>query len=272
MVEIEREDKIISDFLCSVGPWKDNIVIGGGYALIVYKLYLANQKLPNAPVGTRDIDALIPRKISPISQKNIATHLHEAGFVQNFKDYEHPATRVYVKEIDGFEVEIEFLTDSATRKDKNKNVEIAGVVAQPLSYLTLSLQKTMKFKTYSNEIGSVVSPGAWMFHKGLTFTRRKGRSKMLKDLYGIWYVASQLGTFSERAVLELNLLGQQKPKWYGTFQKNLHKWTENAAPIDWFRLETQDPSGNLKKLNFESIVKELIQAEELVASPSEKID
>ncbi len=43
---------------------------------------------------------------------------------------------------DGIEIEIEFLTDTATRNDKNKNVVIAGIVAQPLSYLTLNLQTT----------------------------------------------------------------------------------------------------------------------------------
>ena len=89
-----------------------------------------------------------------------------------------------MKEIDGLAVEIEFLTDSATRNDKTKNVVIGGVVAQPLSYLTLSLQMTSEFQTYSGETGRVVSPGAWMFHKGLTFTRRKSSSKMLKIFMG----------------------------------------------------------------------------------------
>ena len=70
--------------------------------------------------------------------------LNEAGFTHIFKDVDVPATESYVKEIDGVEVEIEFLTDSATRDDKNKNVVIAGIVAQPLSYLTLSLQTTME--------------------------------------------------------------------------------------------------------------------------------
>ena len=41
-----------------------------------------------------------------------------------------------MKEIDGVEVEIEFLTDSATRDDKNKNVVIAGQ-----AYLCLSFQR-----------------------------------------------------------------------------------------------------------------------------------
>jgi hypothetical protein len=115
---------------------------------------------------------LIPRRVPEISKKNIAKYLNEAGFTHVFKDVDIPATERFAKEIDGVEVEIEFLTDSATRDDKNKNVVIAGIVAQPLSYLTLSLQTKMEFRTYAGEAGKVVSPGAWIFHKGLTFTRR----------------------------------------------------------------------------------------------------
>ena len=257
-MELKKEDKVISEFLKSIGPWRNYIVIGGGYALFIYKLYLTDQKLENSPVGTRDIDTLISRRVPEVSKKDIAKHLYEAGFTHVFKDLDIPATEAYLKEIDGLEVEIEFLTDSATRNDKNKNVVIAGVVAQPLSYLSLSLQTTMKFQTYSNETGRVVSPGAWMFHKGLTFTKRKSPSKILKDLYGIWYVATQLGDFSEQAIAEFNILITQQPKWFETLKKNLHNWMENASPAKWSNLETQDPSGKLKKLNFERIIKKLL--------------
>jgi hypothetical protein len=251
----EKEDKIISNFLHSLGPWGNYIVIGGGYALIIYKLYLADKKIVNFPVGTRDIDSLLPRRIPAISYKDIAKHLHEDGFRHVFKDLDKPATEAYVKNINGIEVEIEFLTDSAVRNDKNKNVIIAGVVAQPLSYLTLSLQVTRGFRTFSNEIGRVVSPGAWIFHKGLTFPRRKSLSKTLKDLYGIWYVVSQLGSFSDEAIEELNMLGRQYPKWFNTFQKNLNFWMEEASPLNWLNLESQDPSGTLRKLVFEQSIK-----------------
>lgn len=142
-MDFKKEDKVISEFLHSLGHWRDHIVIGGGYALIIYKLYLSDKKLKNQPVGTRDIDSLIQRRVPEISKKNIFKHLLEAGFTQIFKDYEHPATKAYVKQIAGNEIEIEFLTDTASREDKNKNVLIAGVVAQPLSYLTLSLQTTL---------------------------------------------------------------------------------------------------------------------------------
>lgn len=91
------------------------------------------------------------------SPKSFESLIIEAGFTHVFKDVDVPATESYVKEIDGIEIEIEFLTDSATRDDKNKNVVIAGIVAQPLSYLTLSLQTPMEFQTHSREKGKVVS-------------------------------------------------------------------------------------------------------------------
>jgi hypothetical protein len=62
-MKLSPEDKIISEFLNSIGPWREFIVIGGGFALFVYKLYLVDPKLENTPVGTRDIDSLIPRKV-----------------------------------------------------------------------------------------------------------------------------------------------------------------------------------------------------------------
>jgi hypothetical protein len=207
-----QEEKIISEFLESIGPWQDFVVIGDGFALFIYKIYLSDPKLKNLPVGTRDIDSLIPRKIPEVSKKNIQNYLREAGFKHVFKDLDDPATEAYVKDISGAEVEIEFLTDDSARNNKDKNVLIAVVVAQPLSYLTLSLQTTAKFQTYSNIPGNVVTPGAWIFHKGLTFTKRKSALKILKDLYGIWYVASQLGAFSGHALDEFKALAKQHPK------------------------------------------------------------
>lgn len=253
-----QDDKIISEFLESIGPWREFVVIGGGFALFIYKLYLSDPKLKNFPVGTRDIDSLIPRKIPEVSKKNIHSYLREAGFNHVFKDLDDPATEVYVKDIAGAEVEIEFLTDDSVRNNKDKNIVIAGVVAQPLSYLTLSLQTTLKFQTYSKVTGNVVTPGAWIFHKGLTFTKRKSSLKALKDVYGIWYVASQLGDFSNHAQDEFKALAKQHPKWFKTFQKNLQNWLNNASPSDWSKLESQDPSGKLHKLNFETLMKNIL--------------
>jgi hypothetical protein len=150
-MEFEKEDTVITEFLKSIGPWHRHVVIGGGYALIIYKLYLADKTLKNPPVGTRDIDSLIPRKVKEISEKDIAKHLQEAGFIHVFKNIDAPPTEAYVKEIGGLGVEIEFLTDNCARNDKNQNVRISGVFAQPLSYLEMSSETTKEFQTYSHE-------------------------------------------------------------------------------------------------------------------------
>lgn len=81
---------------------------------------------------------------------------------------------------------------------------------------------------------------------------------MLKDLYGIWYVATQLGDFSEQALDEFAFLSKQNPKWLQTFRKQLSNWMNQASPAEWSKLESQDPSGKLKKLSFERIIKRLL--------------
>ncbi|MBA2728005.1 MAG: hypothetical protein H0U49_07520 [Parachlamydiaceae bacterium] len=52
MADSRQEDLVIHEFLKSIGPWSDYIVIGGGYALIIYKLYLAivAESHPQVPV------------------------------------------------------------------------------------------------------------------------------------------------------------------------------------------------------------------------------
>jgi hypothetical protein len=169
-----------------------------------------------------------------------------------------PPTEGYVREINGIEVEVEFLTDRDTRGDKDRNVLISGVVAQPLRYLTLSLKNSIQFKIESGEIGLVVSPGAWILHKGLTFPLRKSKAKVAKDLYGIWYVATQLGKISEDAITALILHGKIYPKWLNRFRKNLRSWKEGASPEDWGTLEEQDPFGELRRLPFKSLIERLV--------------
>lgn len=81
---------------------------------------------------------------------------------------------------------------------------------------------------------------------------------MLKDLYGIWYVITQFGDFSDQALTEFNFLAQQHLTWFQTCQKQLSNWMNQASPADWSKLETQDPSGKLKKLGFERSIKMLL--------------
>ena len=47
---LEKEDKMISNFLNSIGPWKKPVIIAGGFVSIIYKLYLSDNKTGPLPV------------------------------------------------------------------------------------------------------------------------------------------------------------------------------------------------------------------------------
>jgi len=261
-MDFKKEDRIISDFLNSIGPWKEHVVLGGGYALIVYKMYLVDQMTGHPPIGTRDLDSLISRKIPEISNKNLHKYLLESGFEQYFKDLKIPAAESYMKKIEGSEIEVEFLTDDATRHNKGKNVKISGIVAQPLSYLEKSLSHSTEFKTFGGDTGRVVAPAAWVFHKGLTFPKRANKLKQFKDLYGIWYAMTQLEELSKSTFIEVKSFSKTLSKWHRTFATNLESWVEEAAPTDWSQLEAQDPYGALSAPGFRHLIKSLTTVQE----------
>ncbi|NDD59127.1 MAG: hypothetical protein EBZ47_07765 [Chlamydiae bacterium] len=67
-----------------------------------------------------------------------------------------------------------------------------------------------------------------------------------------------MGDLSDQTLVEFTFLSQQHPKWLQTLQKQLSNWMNQASPADWSKLEAQDPSGKLKKLGFERIVRKLL--------------
>lgn len=246
----EKEDAIINEVLQSFGEWADTIVIGGGYALIIYRLYF-NNKNAILPIATRDIDSLLPRKISRPHSITLSDMLFKSGYQKEYKDLEKPPTEAYRKLIGGEDIEIEFLTDRQTRGDKDKNLSISGVVAQPLSYIEMSYENILRFTTNTGLQGNVVDPAAWIFHKLLTFVRRKNQnSKFYKDLYGVWYVTTQLGAFSKEAIERFDHLCGSQDSWFKTAKSNITKWLTSTSLDDWSRLEAQDPTGTLKKAAF----------------------
>jgi len=252
--KILKEEKIIEEILKSLGPWAEDVVIGGGYALLIYRLCLSNEQIP-MPAATRDVDTLIPRSVGK-GKMELAKILEKAGFEHQFKDDGHPPTESYIKEIQGEEIELEFLTDDRVRKGKGENIRISGVVAQPLSYLEMSLENITHFTTANGLKGNVVSPGAWAFHKALTFPRRKEKSKAKKDLYGIWFVLRRLDVLSESALSELMELMKANPSWAKSMRKNL-KELDDWSPKDWEALEAQDPAGELSKQGLLNLVQGL---------------
>lgn len=243
-----------------LGDFAEHIAIGGGIALLIYRHYLLSQTdstIPE-PVATRDFDMIIPRVLPTITEQ-LSTRLLEADFSHETKSLETPPVEFYVGTIAGMEIEIEFLTDAKTRTRKTENIIVAGVSAQPLSYIEMSLAAPLSFAV-TNEINlQVVAPAPWMFHKALTFPLRRRQEKQAKDLYGIWYAGAQLEGFSQIALQDLSSLTQEHPsKWRQRAKKNLSEWIDNSTNAEWELLEAQDPAKVLTRDRFRVFIEETL--------------
>jgi hypothetical protein len=242
---------ILDDLVKAVGPYNKIIVIGGGYAPLVYRHFLSNEKQLPEPAATLDIDLLIPRKVKVLNDtnSNLGVRLQKSGFKIQRRTLGTPPVESYFKTIVNLEIEVEFLTDRKSR-DQEKVFEIEGVAAQTLSFLEMSLNEAVEFETSSGAPLQVVTPGAWIFHKILTFDRRQNPVKSFKDLYGIWYVGNSLKDISTQSLLDLSRLARHHKARAKVARKSFSAFTVTSTPEKWLILEKQDPEGRLTKTRF----------------------
>lgn len=252
LVQVEELAKILKS-------WNDQLVVGGGVALILYDLVLS--KANSGAVGTTDIDYLIPRKPVKFGDEKISKLLISSGYEPKNKSLDTPAVQSFIKQFDEVEIEVEFLTDNKSRnREAVVAINVAGVNAQALSYIEMSLKEATLMSLPSGVKISVVKPEAWVFHKGLTFTKRTVKGKKYKDLYGIWFVLTQLNDVSFAVQKALPKLMNNNPApWAKTFKENLNSWIDSATPQDWDLLERQDVTGKLSKSGFLATINLAVQ-------------
>ena len=248
----------VEEIVKSLGTWKEHVVIAGGMALIIYDCCMTEKA--KGAVGTTDIDFLINRKPNLGSQTPIAKLLENLGFSVRHKDLNIPSIQSYVKTLGDTELEIEFLTDAKSRNITGAvSIERAGITAQPLSYIEMSLKEHYSIRLPQNTVANIVSPEAWVFHKGLTFVKRTQPVKRYKDLYGIWFVLAHIQSESVPVEQKLKQLqSRYAVGWKKSFEANLVGWINAATPKDWGILEQQDPHGRLSRVSFQSLVNRLI--------------
>lgn len=255
-MQLDNEKLIqqIEELATILKPWNEQLVVGGGVALILYDVVLA--KANSGAVGTTDIDYLIPRRPIKSGDEKISELLIESGYEPKNKSLDTPAVQSFIKQIEEVEIEVEFLTDNKSRHQEDVVViSGAGVNAQSLSYIEMSLKEATPLKLPSGAVINIVKPEAWVFHKGLTFTKRTSTQKKYKDLYGIWFVLTQLGDTSFAVQKDLpKLMKNSHAAWAKKFKENLSEWMSSASPKDWDLLQQQDVGGRLTRTGFERII------------------
>ena len=183
------------------------IVVGGGWVPLIYYHYVLADK-SKEPIRTRDLDLLVDLELPVIGSKTVDQLLLEAGFEPVFKSSDTPPVIRYEGTIAGQEVEIEFLTDQRGAKEDVAIEVQKGLHAEALRFVSIPINNVIEVIIDDFLIGEgsqplrvkVPAPEAFIFHKGLTFVRRKDKQKRAKDLYYVFDILTNCSEFSERII------------------------------------------------------------------------
>ena len=242
---------ILEDYL-------QDIVIAGGWAPLIYYHYLMANKNLN-PLRTKDIDILVPSKLKIIANKTIDELLVKAGLKSIFRSLHTPPVIHYEGKLEGCEVELDFLT---TQKNKAENKVILvqkGLHAQSLPFVSILLENTVWIKIDDYPLDKnkyleimVPTPGAYIFNKGLTFTRRNKKIKRAKDLYYIFDILVNCQELMTGIVEESEKLNKNYPKkWFTRFLTNLKKYFADETSYGIDLIVSQRPETAFLNMNNE---------------------
>jgi len=233
-----------------------DIVIGGGWAPLIYYHYLLGDKTKN-PVRTFDIDLMVKTSVDVKGDKNIDQLLTEAGLTATFKSMDTPPIIHYEGNIEGCDIEIEFLTDQKGSKPDVVIEVQKGLHAEALRYISIATDNTIAvtiddFTDQEMEQPfqvKVPTPQAYIFHKGLVFEKRREELKKAKDLYYIFEVLINCNTIEEKILSGLVELKENYPAWFDKFLKNISANFADSSSDGVLMVADQRPAHMLTELN-----------------------
>lgn len=253
----EKNRSEILNVLQLLNDYLENIIIGGGWAPILYFNY---HKRDNEKFNlfTKDYDFLVPQKIEIKGNKSVHEILTEAGLSEKLLGHSKPPIVHYEGNILDNTVEIEFLTDKSYDRDKDAITVQDGLVAETLEYLKICIDNTMNLSIARGEISDenknlkvmIPKPAAFVFNKGLVFIRRKDLQKRAKDLYYIFNFISYDDSLFDEIINGIKLFSNIYSKnWFETFRNNLIKYfiSEPKEGIDM--VLQQRPAGDFSDLD-----------------------
>ena len=246
-------------FLKAIWPLRaylTDIVIGGGWAPLIYYHYLLGDKTKN-PVRTFDIDLMVKTNVAVKGDKNIDELLTGAGLTAKFKSMDTPPIVHYEGNIEGCDIVIEFLTDQEGSKPDVVIEVQKGLHAEALRYISIATDNTMAiniddFTDKEMEQAfkvKVPTPQAYIFHKGLVFEKRKEEPKKAKDLYYIFEVLTNCNTIEEKIIAGLAELKGNYSAWFNRFRKNLSFNFADSSSDGVLMVTGQRPAHMLPEIN-----------------------
>ena len=164
------------------GLWEEELEIVGSWCFILYQRYL---DVPYYPLGTRDLDILIPLPYKG-KELDISKLLKELGFNENF----NPDGSMFFT---GYSLKIEFLAPKKGKeKDKPQYVKSLGITPQLLRLMNILLEESTILKIGRGMNVRVPAPAAFLLHKLLVALRRNAPGKTEKDIKQSIYVGKYI--------------------------------------------------------------------------------
>ncbi|MDF1592568.1 MAG: GSU2403 family nucleotidyltransferase fold protein [Desulfobacterales bacterium] len=232
------------------------IVVGGGWAPFIYYRYLLGDKA-HEPIRTRDIDFMVQEEVPVIGSKTVDQLLEEAGFKTVFKSRDVPPLIHYEGNIEGMDVEIEFLADqTGSRPDLVLEVQ-KGLHAEALRFISIVIENAVEVTIEDTDFMGglpalkvkVPTPSAYIFHKGLVFIRRRDRDKKAKDLYYIFDIITGCSRIKPDIMDGFAGLSRKYPAWFQTFIRNLSLYFKTISSDGVLWVAEQRPSLAFPDLN-----------------------
>lgn len=230
---------ILKDYL-------SDMVISGGWVPFIYYHYLLSNS-DKEPLRTKDIDLVVPKKLK-VRGKTIDEILKGRGFRPVFKSLDTPPVISYEGNIEGCDIEIEFLTTQKGPGGKKVIKVQKGLHAQALRFISLLIENTLLIEIHDFKLANeealkikVPTPGAFIFQKGLVFTRRTRKLKKAKDLYYIFDILSNCQELHSHIYNEFARFKEAYPSWYNKFISNLNTYFSEVTSKGVVLVQTQRP-------------------------------
>jgi len=223
---------------------------------LIYYHYLLSRK-DRVSLRTKDIDIIVPEKLEMRGIRSVDKILQESGFEVRYKSRNRVPAVSYEGKIGGFDVEIEFLTHLKGSGNERVIKVQPDLHAQSLRYISVLLENAIEVTIDDCLVGKksvmkirVPSPGAYVFQKGLTFSRRINEIKKSKDLYYIFDVISQDPEWTKSIRDEISGFKSKYPlKWTRRFVKNLRDNFQDVNSKGVSRVLSQRPGDAFPDLN-----------------------